>query len=176
MKTNTFYGLLVVVLITGCGSKELTKTDALNILRASKDYPKTIDYTLYCNDGSVANRVAESSLVRDAYVIMAEVRSADKPFFSFTDKAKPFLIEVSDKERALGIQVVKLADEILIDVTGISTDANSTTATVLYATRLENITPFVVLLDYKLETDKSRKAFFKRYDDGWRLEKVDVGN
>ncbi|MBL7858158.1 MAG: hypothetical protein JNM57_10765 [Cyclobacteriaceae bacterium] len=173
MKTNTFYCLLLIVFITSCGSKELTRTDALNILRTSQDYPTTIDYTLYCNDGNVANRVAKSSLVSDGYVIMAEVRSADKPFFSFTEKAKPFLIKVSDRERALGIQVVKLADEILIDVTGISTDANSTTATVLYATRLESISPFAVLLDKGLTTDKSRKAFFKRYDDGWRIEKRD---
>lgn len=170
MKAKTIYILLIAVAITSCGSKELTRTDALNRLQETKKYPRTIDYPLYCRDGSVANKVSESSLVTEGYVTMAEIRSADKPFFTFTEKAKPFLLAVSDRERELGIQVVKLADEVLVDVTGISTDEHNKSATVLYSTRMQNVSPFVVLLDRNIETEYSRKSFFKRYDDGWRIE------
>lgn len=170
MKPIAKHAIAVALLMAGCGPEELTRPEALQILKQENAYPKVIDYPLFCSDGKIANKVAASSLVNDGYVVMAEKRSIEAPFFTFTEKAAPFLLAISDKEREFDIQKVRLADEVLVEVTGISTDEGGKNATVLYTTRFENISPFAILLENPLKIDHSRKAYFRLYDDGWRIE------
>lgn len=72
----------------------------------------------------------------------------------------------------MNIQKVKLADEDLVEVTGIQTSSDGKTAVVEFTTALKNFTPLNELLARKLtEKNASNKVNFALYDDGWRLEK-----
>jgi len=173
MKRQMIIYLAVPLLVIGCGPKELSRSEAKQLLIESKTYPKVIDYDIYCSDGRVANKVAGGQLEQNGFVVVSKVRTGDKPFFTFTEKASPFLLETSQRDKEVDIQKVKLADEILVEVTGITSAEDGKKAVVEYTTRIENISPFAALLDREIKSAATRKANFTLYDDGWRLEKKD---
>jgi hypothetical protein len=91
----------------------------------------------------------------------------------FTDKAKPFLLPVEEKDKADHIAKVRAAEEDIIAVNGIKMLGQGKKAIVEYTTQYKDLTPFAAMDKDKLIGGKenSRKAYFSRFDDGWRLEK-----
>jgi hypothetical protein len=175
MKKLTLLSALFFLLLAGCNSnKELTREEALNLIQQGKNYPKVIDYDLYCGDPKYAKKAMDAGLESQGFVTvkrtqkLAEVGS---PLIHFTDKAKPYLLPTPSGDKSSHIQKLKLGDEALVEITGIKTGPSGKDAVVEYTTAYKNLTPFAVLAATNLEQQAIRKANFTLYDDGWRLEK-----
>ncbi|MGM1430184.1 hypothetical protein ACS126_13065 [Sphingobacterium lactis] len=70
---------------------------------------------------------------------------AGAPLIQFTETAKPYLLPTPAKDRAIHVQKVKLADEVLEAIQSIALSKDGKSATVSYSTRYTGFTPFNVL-------------------------------
>ncbi len=89
----------------------------------------------------------------------------------FTSKARPYFLPTSEDDKTADIQKVKLADEDLVEITGIKPGIDERSVTAELTTEYKNVTPFSVLTPINFKARPVHKAYFTLYDDGWRLEK-----
>jgi hypothetical protein len=95
-----------------------------------------------------------------------------QPLIQFTEKAQPYLLHTPEKEKATDVQKVKIADEDLVEITGIKTENDGKDALVEYTTAYKNTTPFSALMPVDFSDKRNvRKARFSLTDNGWKLEK-----
>lgn len=164
---------LGVLLLTSCSNKEkLNREVALKLLQDSKEYPKTISYNIFVSDQAFAKRMLEAGLEESGVVTVQRTRKlkdVGQPIITFTKKAGPYLFPQSDEEKSDGIQRVKIAEEVLEEVTGIQTD-DGNKAIVEVKTSFKNISPFSTLSKLKLKTENKGKVNLVLYDDGWRIK------
>ncbi|HEY0054298.1 MAG TPA: hypothetical protein VGB63_02985 [Pedobacter sp.] len=167
--------LACCLLMPGCSEKELDREKAMAILQQDGHYPRAVEYYIFCGDSQHASRVINAGLEDEGMVkIKHRVKLGDvgkEPIVSFTEKAKPYLLETSEEDQKSRIQKVKLADEELVEVTGILLDASGKTATVEYTTSFKNVTPFAKLMKTDYTKTANHQATFSQYDDGWRWER-----
>nr|MBC7611331.1 hypothetical protein [Pseudopedobacter sp.] len=145
---NLCYLFISILLFTACGSKDLDKATALKLLEEQKDYPKTIENDIYIADPVDATKLFESDLEKQGYVKIAHTQKlADvgKPIITFTDKAKPFLIPQSAKDRKNNIQRVKVGEEFITEIVNVKMEDNGESALVEYKSLLKGKTPFFVV-------------------------------
>jgi hypothetical protein len=164
--------VVILLALIGCSSDNLSRESAAEILR--KDFPRPYVFKVYTAVPQQAKIATESTLEADGLINVERVQKlADvgKPFISFTEKARPFLLETSEEDRKENIQNVKIGDEEFGEVTGIKLSGDGKSAVVEYTANLENITPFASIMPRKItKTTTTNKAKFGLYDDGWRLE------
>ncbi len=94
-------------------------------------------------------------------------------FIHFTNKADNLLLPTPESEKAREIQRVKTGEYHLLNITGVkNTDKK---AAVEYTIEVRNRTPFAKLHKKPLidKQQKTRTAYFIKYDDGWRLDKTE---
>ena len=166
---TTFYALIALLLVS-CGSQQLTKEKAAEII--SQKYPKTIDWEVFTADPKHAARALESKLEDEGYITITKTQSltdAGKPFISFTDKAGPYLLSVTDKDKEYSIQRVKVGELHFKEITDIQEQADGQQAIVEYTVENLHTTPFAQLSHYKLEGVKKEQAKFALTDDGWKM-------
>ena len=158
------------ILLTSCESKEkLDRETALSILKEENTYPKPITEDIYVADPAEAKRLLDAGLEDEGLVTVQQTQSLNdvgEPLISFTEKAEPYLLPVNDEK----IQQVKIADEVIEEVTGIQMEDDGNRAVVEYKTSFSNITPFAELSKLNLEEENVRRVYFELYDDGWRVE------
>jgi hypothetical protein len=175
MKKLTILLPLLYLTIAGCSSKkELTREEAFRLLQQGKNYPKVIDYDLYCGDPKYAEKVIDAGLETQGFVTVQHTQKLGEvgsPLIHFSDKAKAYLLPTPSSDQSSNIQKVKVAEEDLVEVTGINTGTSGKDAVVQYATTYKNLTPFSVLATTNFKQQATRKANFVLSDDGWHLEK-----
>ena len=175
MKKLTFLLPIFYLILAGCNSKkELTREEAFRLIQQSKRYPNAIDYDLYCGDPKYAKKVIDAGLETQGFVTVQRTQKLNEvgsPLIHFTDKAKPYLLPTPPSDQSSNIQKVKLADEELLEVTGIQTETSGKEVVVEYTTAYKNLTPFSVLAATNFNQRPTHKANFTLYDDGWKLEK-----
>ncbi len=162
------------LLIAGCASKELSREEALKIIKQNNQYPKVIDYDIYCSDPAVAKEVIDAGLEKEGLVTVQRTQKlgdVGKPLIQFTSKAQSYLLPTPEKDKAIHVQKVKLADEDLVEVTGIKTMEDGKQTVAEYTTAYKNISSFSALTDINFNKTATHKVNFTLYDDGWRLEK-----
>ncbi|MEC5143206.1 hypothetical protein [Chitinophaga sp. 212800010-3] len=173
---RTLLLILAIAFLSACSSKKLGREQAAEIIK--KAYPRTIDWDIYTADPQSAAKALNTKLEQDGYIIIQKKQSlADigNPFISFTEKSKPYLMETPEKDKAINVQKVKLAEQHFKEVTGMQLLSNDKKAIVEYTVIYQNVTPFVPLSTLKIEPELKRKAYFALYDDGWRIvEKPDI--
>jgi hypothetical protein len=167
--------LIAGLLLSGCGSKELTRDEALQIIKKERNYPHVLDYDIFCSDPSHAKKVLDKGLEAAGMVIVHRtLKFKDvgvKPIIEFTDKAKPYLLTTSKEDQSAKIQKVKIADEDISEVTAIVPDKSNNTAVVEYTIIYKNITPFSVLMKKDLKQPDKQTAYFALSDKGWIIPK-----
>lgn len=171
MKTMIIYFALIL-LVAGCGRPELDTATAFKILQEQKDYPRTVDYDLYCADPAHARRVLDAGLEdKGLLTVKRTLKLGDTgaPIISFTAAAKPYLLPTPEKEKAIQVQKIKLAEEILEAVSSVSTAEDGKRATVTYTTHYTNFTPFNILRSAPKD-HKTYTVSFVRTDKGWAVE------
>ncbi|EOR96271.1 hypothetical protein ADIARSV_0506 [Arcticibacter svalbardensis MN12-7] len=166
---------LICLLIAGCSSKELTREQALELIRLELKYPKVLDYDLYAGDPKYGRNVLDAGLEKEGYVkVNRTVKLGEmgtKPIVEFTHKAEPYFLPTSAKDKKIQIQKVKIADVELTAVTGLKMVNDNKNAVAEYTTTYKNLTPFSILINKKLEPVNTHKAYLSLYEDGWRIEK-----
>ena len=175
MKHAIFILCAVCWIISGCSNnKELTREEAMKLIRQEIHYPKVFDFEINRVDQNQARKVLDVGL--EAKGLLAVQRAQKlidigRPIIHFTDKAKPFFLPLPEGENPEKVQVVKLADEELAEVSGIKTSGSGKNAVVEYTTVYKNITPFAALVNRDFGKREVHKAYFSLYDDGWKYEK-----
>lgn len=167
--------LLSAFLIVGCTSKEeLSREKASSLIKGAMKYPRVIDYDVYTADPEFAKMAIDKGLEKEGLVTVQRTQKlgdVGKPLVEFTSKAQPYLLPTPDKQKAIHVQKVKLADEDLVEVTGIKTMEDGKQAVAEYTTAYKNVSGFSALTDINFNKPATHKANFALYDDGWRLEK-----
>lgn len=167
--------LLTAFLIVGCTSKEeLSREEASSLIKQAMKYPRVIDFNIYSADPEFAKLAIDKGLEKDGLVTVQRTqKSGDvgKPLVEFTSKAQPYLLPTPEKDKAIHVQKVKLADKNMVEVTGIKTMEDGKQAVAEYTTTYKNVSGFLVLTDINFSKTAPHKANLVLYDDGWRLEK-----
>jgi len=170
--------LIAGLLLCGCGKNELSREDALALIKKEKGYPRVFEYEIFYSDPYHATRLLEKGLEGKGLVTIKKtqkLKDIGSPLVHFTAKAEPYLINGTPEEWnadfAAGIQRVKLADEDIGEITAIIADKSNNTATVEYTTVYKNITPFAVLLKRDLQKPQQQVAYFALSDKGWVRQK-----
>jgi len=174
MKTRIIILELAFLLICSCTTKELDKTTALQLLQKEQAYPRILEYDVFCSDPAHAKRLLDAGLEGKGYVVILrtqKLKDAGNPLITFTAKASPYLLPTSEKDKALNVQKVKLAEEILEGIISIKTSKDGKTATVEYTTITSGLTPFSALKTGEIKKQKTYFAYFSLSDIGWRIEK-----
>lgn len=173
MKKLTFI-ILIAGLLAGCTSKELNREEAFRIIKQEMQYPKVVDYDIFCSDPAMLKKVIDAGLEERGLVTVQRTqkfKDIGKPLIEFTEKAKPHLLPTPEKDKKTDIQKVKIADEELVEVTSIQTTAGGKQAVAEYTTAYKNVSGFSSLTNKDYNQPDTHKAYFALYDDGWRLEK-----
>lgn len=174
MKKSILLFTLYSALIAGCTSKQLSREKAFKLIQQGKHYPQLLDYDIYCGDPQHAKKVLDAGLEAQGLLSVQRTQKlADigSPLIHFTDKATPYLLPTPACDKASNIQKVKVADEELVEVTGITTGQSGKDAVAEYTTAYKNLTPFSVLVPTNFNQKANRKANFTLSDDGWKLDK-----
>lgn len=159
-----------LLLIVGCSSG-LSRSEAFELLE--KEYPKELFYQVYTGDLNHAQRMEKDGFVANGLVTVNTKVSFPDRFIHFTNKANDLLLPTPENEKAREIQRVKTGEYHLLKITGIkNTDKK---AAVEYTIEVRNLTPFAKLHKKPLidRQQKTRTAYFIKYDDGWRMDKTE---
>ena len=165
----------IAALIQGCSSKnELSKEEASKIIKQANQYPRIIDFEIYCSDPAFAKKTIEAGLEERGLVTVQRIQKlgdVGKPLIEFTDKAKPYLLPTAEKDKKIDIQKVKIAEEELSNIIGIQTIEDGKQAIAEYTTTYKNITGFSPLAKNINSQTATHKANFILNEDGWQLVK-----
>jgi hypothetical protein len=161
------------LLITQCGKKQLDRDQAMHLLQKENVYPKIVDYRVFCGHTETAKKMIDTGLDQQGLVrvqLNHTLADVGKPLVIFTEKAQRYLLPTSDTARSLDVQIVKLADEELLEITDIQIDATGEKAIIGFVTSMENLTPFVALLQSPMEKKQARQTQFTLTEDGWHWD------
>lgn len=164
--------LTVVLFFSSCSSEKLDREKALKLIKEKALYPKPVSYNIFTADPLFAKRMIDAGLEEKGLLTVKRtltLSESGNPLIIFTDKAKPYLLETPEKDKAENIQLVKIADEDIGEVTGVKM-LEGNRAEVEYTTTFKNVTLFSTLSKLKLKKKETHKASFVLYDDGWRME------
>src|SRR5690606_4854752 len=176
MKSLLFIFLAIGTLSSSCSNKsqELSREEALSLIKQDTAFPKVIDYEIYCGDPAFAKKVLDAGLEAQGLVIVQrtqKVSEVGNPLIRFSEKAQPYLLPTPDEDKSVNIQKVKLAEEELQEVTGIKMLNDNKSAIAEYTTSYVNVIPFSALVKTDFYEKGNHTAHFSLYDNGWRLEK-----
>lgn len=175
MKKLLFTLILAGVTLSGCNhAPKLSKDEALQIISKELNYPRVIDFDIYCSDPEYAKKLLDAGLEADGMVTMQKtqkLKDIGKPLVQLTEKANPYLILTPDKDKALDVQKVKVADEEVKDISINLDGENRNIVWVEYISVYKNITPFSVLMKRNLNEQVRHKVQFSLTENGWILQK-----
>ncbi len=175
MKKLLFTLILAGVILSGCNpAPKLSKEEALQIINKELKYPRVIDYEIFCSDPAHAKSLMDAGLETNGLVTVQKtqkLKDIGKPLVQLTEKANPYLLLTPDKDKALDVQKVKIADEEVKDLTINPDGENKNIVWVEYTTVYKNITPFSVLMKRNLNEQVRHRVQFSLNDNGWILQK-----
>jgi hypothetical protein len=165
-----------LILIAGCSDdrRELSREEAMNLIKQETAYPKVVDYDLFCGDPEFAKKVLDAGLETQGLLTVQRTQKlgdVGKPIIELSGKAQPYLLPTPEKDKSINVQKVKLAEKELKEITGIKMTEDGKTAVAEYTTTYKNVTPFSALVNTDFKKEDTHQANFTLYDDGWRLEK-----
>lgn len=166
--------LLTSLTFFGCNDPNLDAKKAWAIIQKEFDFPKIIDYDIFCSDPDHVREILSTDLEEKEWVKVQKVqklKNIGEPLITFTNKSKPYLLPTPEKYKALDIQKVKIAEEDLDEIINIHYHSDLDLTEVEYTTRLQKITPFSVLTKMSLNKKKSQKVYFRFSDETWQMVK-----
>lgn len=175
MKNVLFSLFTACIVLAACSNdiKELSREEAMDLLKQETKYPKVVDYDIFCGDPEFAKKVLDAGLETQGLLTVQRTQKlgdAGKPIIQFSGKAQPYLLPTPEKDKSINVQKVKLAEEELKEITGIKMTEDGKSAVAEYTTAYKNVTPFSALVNTDFQKEDTHQATFALYDDGWRLE------
>jgi hypothetical protein len=171
MKKLPYILTIAIILMTGCNTNKLDQKTAIEIINKKYQYPKVLDYDIYCSDPEHARKILKAGLEEKGLVIVQrtqKLQDIGNPLIEFTDAAKPYLLPISEKDKELHIQKIKIADEEFDSIKEIKMGSSGKKAIVEYSTMRKN-TAFASLLKNGLLATKQHKVYFLLTENGWQI-------
>ncbi len=163
-----------LLFMTACDSgTKLKKSEAAAIIREVKGYPRAFEYDVNMTNPESARKLLKAGLEDEGLVTIdrkQKMIDIGKPLVHFTEKAKPYLIRIDPKYD--NVQVVKVADTDLDEITGIQIQEDNKKAIVEYTVVYKNVNPFSKLVDVDFSKPDTKRATLLLFDTGWKLEKA----
>ena len=169
--------IFTIISMIGCQTNQKPNKDTImKMINNDLNYPRTIDYEIFCSDPAHAKKLLDLKLDEKGMVTiqkMQKLKDLGSPLISFTEAAQPYLIKPTEKEKRLDIQKVKIAEKIISDIKlGNSSESNGKTSIpVTYTVTCTNITPFAVLMKRDFSKPIDRSATLRFTDGKWKLIK-----
>lgn len=167
--------LFAILIFLGCrNTLVLKEAEALQTINNDLKYPRVIDYDIYRSDPAHAKKLLDAGLENTGMVVVQKtqkLKDIGNPLITFTEVANSYLLSVSDKEKALDIQKVKIADEVITDVKINAPGEDRNLITVDYTTVYKNVTPFAVLMARNLNEPVKHTVVFVLQDGNWVIKK-----
>lgn len=172
MKKLSLFGMAIFFL-TACNQPKLEKEQAATVIRTGKEYPKVYEYEVNVTDPASAKKLLDAGLENAGLVTInrtQKLKNVGQPVVHFTDKAKPYLLHKDAKYD--NVQVVKVADMDLEEISGIQMQDDNKSATVEYTVIYKNLTPFAELVQRDLSKPEIKRANLSLFDSGWKLDRA----
>lgn len=167
--------LLAALIFCSCKNTPVLKeAEALQIINSELKYPRVVDYEIYRSDPAHAKKLLDAGLETSGMVTIQKtqkLKDIGSSLITFTEAASHSLLPVSDKEKGLDIQKVKIADEIVSDVKMNASGEDKNLMIVDYTTAYKNITPFAVLMTRNLNDPVKHTVTFILQGDKWVLQR-----
>jgi hypothetical protein len=168
-------GLCLALLFLGCSTKkELSRDNALALIKEAYHYPETWDYEIFTADPDQVKKLTAGGLEDQGFVTInhhPRLMDMGKPLIQLTGKASSYVLPVQANDAESKIVRVKAGDVDMVEVTGIKMLSSGKAAVAEYTTVFKNLTPFASLRGITADKHTTKKAYFSLYDDGWRIEK-----
>jgi len=173
MKSLLFFSF--VLLLSGCANKkEFTRENAFTLIKEAYHYPEMWDYEIFAADPEEAKKLTAVGLEDKGFVTInhhPRLMDMGKALIQLTPKARSYVLPAQANDADSKIIRVKAGDVDIVQVTGVKLLSSGKSAVVEYTTVFKNLTPFAALRRMVADKQKTQKAYFSLYDDGWRLEK-----
>ena len=175
MKHLFFFSLITFsLLFCSCSQKQLSREKAFDLIKQAYNYPETWDYPIFTADPEEAKKLYDAGLETQGFVTIEHhqrLMDIGKPLVQLTNKASSYVLPSEPKDADSKIIRVKAGEIDIVEVTGVKMLSSGKGAVAEYTTVFKNLTPFASLRGMNANKDKTKKAYFSLYDDGWRLEK-----
>lgn len=162
--------ITICILVSGCADNNLDVIQATELIRKSNEYPKVIEHYIFCGDPAHASKALDAGLEEKGLVTIVKfqkLRDVGKPLVIFKDKADPYLLPTSDKDRTDNIQKLKIGTEEFNKVTNVKVSADGKKAIAAYKTIWH--TNVFAALQQPLKKKEERKAYFLLTQNGWEI-------
>ena len=121
--------IFMIIPVMGCQTNQKPdKETVLKIINDDLNFPRTIDYEIFCSDPAHAKKLLNLKLDTTGMVTIQKtqkLKDIGSPLISFTEAAQPYLIQPTEKQRKLDIQKVKIAEETIDNIKlGNSSESN----------------------------------------------------
>lgn len=162
--------ILITVILTSCSTKELDRELATELI-IKNQYPKVVDYDIFCGDPKHARRMLEVGLEEKGLVVVQhsrELGDVRKPLIAFTEQARYYFLPVPEDDQKSHIQKVKIADEQFHKIIDIKMLSSGEKAIVNYST-IRDYNIFGIALRNDTITIRQHKAYFLLTKSGWQI-------
>lgn len=170
-----FIVLFAGQIFSGCNNTPaLNEAEALQTINNELKYPRVVDYDIYRSDPAHAKKLLDAGLEANGMVIVQKtqkLKNIGSPLITFTEAARSHLLPVSDKERALDIQKVKIADEVVTAAKINAPVEDKNSIVVDYTTVYKNTTPFAILMTRDINEPVKHTVAFVLQGDNWVIKK-----
>lgn len=162
---------LLSLLLICCHNNKLDSKTAESMIVKKYQFPKEIDFEVFCNDPVHAKRMLDSRLEKKGFVEIMKVKgfkNSDKSLIEFTELSKPFLLETTLEDREYKIQKVKIGMKSFDKIIQITSETSCKKMAVAEYIVKNDKNEFGVLWP-GLPNEKKEKAYFILSDDGWKI-------
>lgn len=176
MKNNLlFIALSIAIAFTSCNQVKLDTNEAEGLIKKTLELPKSYRYDVGWGQG-VSMWGAGGKL--DALQNDGLITWHDEPngweanilYVNVTEKGKPYFMGKNGN-----VYSFKIHDIDFNQITGVSIEKETKTATVRFTLKATNITPIALALNkeryinYSLDNPLNGELVFKLFDNGWQL-------
>jgi len=164
----------ILLLFCGCSHKELSREKAFDLIKKAYNYPEVWDYPIFTADPEEVKKLSDAGLENQGFVTIEHhqrLMDVGKPLIQLTGKSSSYVLPSEANDAESKIVRVKAGEIDIVEVTGVKMLSNGKGAVAEYTTAFKNLTPFAPLRGMNSNKDKTKKAYFSLYDDGWRVEK-----
>lgn len=177
MKKLSYILTVVILTMAACKTTNLDAKMAEELIIREYQYPRVLDYDIYCSDSQHARKILQSGLEEKGLVTVLrtqKLKDIGEPLIHFTDAAKSYFLPTPEEDKRSNVQKVKIADQEFGKIIDIKIWNSGKIAIVDYST-VRNNTIFGSLLWKDSSRIKQHKAYFILTQNGWQIiQKSDV--
>ena len=173
----TLYYSYYLITITSCNQVKLENNEAEGLIKKTLELPKTYRRDVGWGSGvSMFGASGPLDALQSNGLITYNIEyhgafSDPSLYLTPTEKGKPYYLGQNSN-----VYMFKIHDIDFDQITGISVDKETKTATVRYTLKATNVTPVASALssngyiEYSLDNPLNGELIFKKFDNGWQLQ------